>query len=179
PEVRTRADASQRSTSVRDLPARPYRHPPRGWPLRPHPHWRPDLRHDPLRKQRAPMVRATAIAPQPIARRGTESCPNFPLGADHGQFGSEAGVMFECSGAVVTGVAEENATTILAQMTAGFAFGQLVGPVASAAFERFTANASVGLSYAMRLAAAGLMISAIYLGQETRQRNQFKEHCHG
>lgn len=75
--------------------------------------------------------------------------------------------------------AEENATTILAQMTAGFAFGQLVGPVASAAFERFTADAWVGVSYAMRLAAAGLMISALYLEQETRQRNQFKEHCHG
>ena len=75
--------------------------------------------------------------------------------------------------------AEENATTILAQMTAGFAFGQLMGPVTSAAFARFTADASVGLSYAMRLAAAGLMISAIYLGQESRQRNHFKEDCHG
>ena len=30
---------------------------------RPHPRRRPDLRHDPLRQQRAPMVRATAIAP--------------------------------------------------------------------------------------------------------------------
>ncbi|HEY2360635.1 MAG TPA: YbfB/YjiJ family MFS transporter [Candidatus Angelobacter sp.] len=75
--------------------------------------------------------------------------------------------------------AEENATTILAQMTAGFAFGQLVGPVASAVFARFTADALVGLSYAMRLAAAGLMISAMYLGHESRQRNKFKEHCHG
>lgn len=74
--------------------------------------------------------------------------------------------------------AEENATAILAQMTAGFAFGQLVGPVASAAFVRLTADASVGLSYAMQLAAAGLMITAMYLGHETRHRNQFKEHCH-
>ena len=31
------------------------------------PHRRPDLRHDPLRDQRAPMVRATAIAPEPVA----------------------------------------------------------------------------------------------------------------
>jgi MFS family permease len=75
--------------------------------------------------------------------------------------------------------AEENATAILAHMTAGFAFGQLVGPVASAVFARFTADASVGLSYAMRLAAAGLMISAMYLGHESRQRNHFKEHSHG
>ena len=35
--------------------------------LRPHPHRRPDLRHDPLRQQRAPVVRAAAIAPEPIA----------------------------------------------------------------------------------------------------------------
>lgn len=75
--------------------------------------------------------------------------------------------------------AKENATAILAQMTAGFAFGQLVGPVASAAFVRLTADASIGLRYAMQLAAAGLMISAMYLGHETRRRNHFKEHCHG
>ena len=66
-QVRPRADASQRSAGVRRLPARPDRHPPRDRPLRPHPHRRPDLRHDPLREQRAPMVRATAIAPEPIA----------------------------------------------------------------------------------------------------------------
>ena len=46
----------------------PDRHPPRDRPLRAHPHRRPDLRHDPLRQQRAPMVRATAIAPEPVAR---------------------------------------------------------------------------------------------------------------
>ncbi len=37
------------------------------------PHRRPDLRHDPLREQRAPMVRATAIAPEPIASIQTRS----------------------------------------------------------------------------------------------------------
>ena len=37
--------------------------PPRDRPLRPHPHRRSDLRHDPLRQHRAPMVRAAAIAP--------------------------------------------------------------------------------------------------------------------
>ena len=42
---------------------------------RPHPHRRPDLRHDPLRQQRAPMVRAAAIAPEPIANfRGVDVC---------------------------------------------------------------------------------------------------------
>ena len=34
---------------------------------RPHPRRRPDLRHDPLRQQRAPVVRAAAIAPEPVA----------------------------------------------------------------------------------------------------------------
>ena len=63
PEVRPRADASQRSAGIRSLPARPYRHPPRDRPLRPHAHRRADLRHDPVREHRAPMVRAAAIAP--------------------------------------------------------------------------------------------------------------------
>ena len=36
----------------------PDRHPPRGRPVRPHPRRRPDLRHDPLRQQRAALVRA-------------------------------------------------------------------------------------------------------------------------
>ena len=75
--------------------------------------------------------------------------------------------------------AEENATVILAQMTAGFAFGQLAGPVVSAAVGRITADASVALSYAMQLAAAGLIVSAMYLWYENRQRNHMKEHCHG
>ena len=50
------------------LPARRDRRPPRGRPLRPRPRRRPDPRHDPLREQRAPVVRATAIAPWPIVR---------------------------------------------------------------------------------------------------------------
>lgn len=68
--------------------------------------------------------------------------------------------------------AEENATVILAQMTAGFAFGQLMGPVVSAALGRITADGLVALSYAMQLAAAGLIASAMYLWYESRQRNQ-------
>jgi RNA polymerase sigma-70 factor (TIGR02960 family) len=42
------------------------RHPPRDRPFRPDPHRQPDLRHHPFRGQRAAMVRATAITPQPI-----------------------------------------------------------------------------------------------------------------
>jgi MFS family permease len=75
--------------------------------------------------------------------------------------------------------AEDDATAILARMTAGFAFGQLMGPVASAAFAHLTPDASVGLRYGMQLAAAGLLITAIYLVQEDRQRTRAKEHYHG
>ena len=67
PEVRPRADEGQRSAGVRDLPSRPQRrHPPRDRPRRPHPRRRPDQRDHPLRQQRAPVVRAAAIAPGPI-----------------------------------------------------------------------------------------------------------------
>jgi Sigma-70, region 4 len=64
PAVRRRADTSQRTAGIRGLPARPHRHPPRDRPVRPHPHRRPDLRHDPLRQQRAPIVRATTNPPE-------------------------------------------------------------------------------------------------------------------
>jgi RNA polymerase sigma-70 factor (TIGR02960 family) len=67
PQIRPRTDASQRPAGVRGVSARPRRHRPRGQPHRPHPHRRPDLRHDPLRERRVPMVRATAIAPEPVA----------------------------------------------------------------------------------------------------------------
>ena len=62
-------DASQRPARVRGLPARPHRHPPR----RPAStsltlSRRPDLRHDPLRQQRAAVVRAAARSlPRPVA----------------------------------------------------------------------------------------------------------------
>jgi len=41
---------------------RAHRHQPRGWPIRPDPLRQPDQRNDPLREQRAPIVRAAAIA---------------------------------------------------------------------------------------------------------------------
>jgi hypothetical protein len=67
--------------------ARPYWHPPWDRPYHPHPHRRSDLRHDPLRQERAPMVRATAIAPEPIASfravdvRGSEGRSAFERGS--------------------------------------------------------------------------------------------------
>ena len=59
----TSSRASQRPARVRGLPARPGRHPPRDRLLRAHPGRRPDLRHDPLRGQRAAVVRAAALTP--------------------------------------------------------------------------------------------------------------------
>src|SRR5262249_27936757 len=70
PPVRPRADPSQRPARVRGLPARPGRNPPRDRLLRAHPCRRPDLRHDPLRGQRAAVVRAAALTPEPIASTG-------------------------------------------------------------------------------------------------------------
>jgi RNA polymerase sigma factor (sigma-70 family) len=62
-----RVGAGQRPAGVRSLPAHPGGPAPRDRPVRPHPGRRPDLRHDPLREQRAPVVRAAAITPEPIA----------------------------------------------------------------------------------------------------------------
>ena len=66
PEIRPRPYASQRSTCLRHVPPRSRRRPRRNRDVRAHPHRRPDLRHDSLRKQRVPMVRATAIVSPPI-----------------------------------------------------------------------------------------------------------------
>jgi predicted MFS family arabinose efflux permease len=67
--------------------------------------------------------------------------------------------------------AEEHATLILGRMTAGFAFGQLMGPIASAVIGRFTADFSTALNYALVLAAAGLLSSTFYLWREVRRHN--------
>ena len=75
--------------------------------------------------------------------------------------------------------AEQNATAVLARMTAGFAFGQLMGPIASAVLGRVTTDYSTALSLALLLAASGLIASAIYLRQEVRRHTYLKAHCHG
>ncbi len=70
--VRPRANPSQRSARVRRLPARPGRNPPRDRLLCAHPGRRPDLRYHPLRGQRAAVVRATTLTPEPIASTGPD-----------------------------------------------------------------------------------------------------------
>ena len=65
--------------------------------------------------------------------------------------------------------AEGNATLVLGRMTAGFALGQLLGPLASAAMGRFTDDFTTALNHALVLAAAGLLLSAFYLWREARQ----------
>lgn len=65
--------------------------------------------------------------------------------------------------------AEGNATLVLGRMTAGFALGQLLGPLASAAIGRFTDDFTTALNHALVLAAAGLLSSAFYLWREARQ----------
>lgn len=59
--------------------------------------------------------------------------------------------------------AQGNATALLGKMTAGFAFGQLMGPVVSAIIGVFVHDYSMALSLALTLSAAGLLISAFYL----------------
>ncbi len=67
--------------------------------------------------------------------------------------------------------AQGNATVALGRMTAGFASGQLMGPVASAAIGRFTADYSAALNYVLLMSAAGLLLSAFYLWREGRRHN--------
>jgi MFS family permease len=59
--------------------------------------------------------------------------------------------------------AEGQATRVLGRMTAGFALGQLAGPLASAGIARFTANEAQALHMALALSALGLLASAVYL----------------
>jgi predicted MFS family arabinose efflux permease len=59
--------------------------------------------------------------------------------------------------------AEGQATRVLGRMTAGFALGQLAGPLASAGIARFTASEAQALHLALGLSASGLLASAIYL----------------
>lgn len=67
--------------------------------------------------------------------------------------------------------AQGNATVILGRMTAGFAFGQLMGLIASVAIGHFTTNYSTALSAALALSAVGLLLSAFYLWREVHRHN--------
>jgi len=66
--------------------------------------------------------------------------------------------------------AEVSAIIILARMTAGFALGQLSGPVVTGVLGHFSANASGALNRGLELASAALFLSAIYLWKEDRCR---------
>jgi MFS family permease len=63
-----------------------------------------------------------------------------------------------------------SATVVLARMTAGFALGQLLGPVILGVLRLFSANISFALNYGSELAAAALFFSGIYLWKEDRFR---------
>ena len=58
---------------------------------------------------------------------------------------------------------EGDATAVLGRMTAGFAFGQLMGPVISSVVGRFTPDFSTALNFALDLSALSLLLSAFYL----------------
>jgi MFS family permease len=66
--------------------------------------------------------------------------------------------------------AEASATVVLARMTAGFAVGQLSGPVIFGILGHFSASASSALEHGLELASAALFLSAIYLWKEDRCR---------
>lgn len=66
--------------------------------------------------------------------------------------------------------AEGQATAVLGRMTAGFALGQLLGPLTSAVMGRFTADFATALNHALVLSAAGLLASAAYLWREARRQ---------
>jgi MFS family permease len=66
--------------------------------------------------------------------------------------------------------AEARATIVLARMTAGFALGQLLGPVIFGVLGHLSANASGALNHGLELASAALFLSAIYLWKEDRCR---------
>jgi MFS family permease len=64
--------------------------------------------------------------------------------------------------------AEGQATRALGRMTAGFALGQLAGPLASAGIARLTADHDGSLRLALALSALGLLASAVYLWRTWR-----------
>jgi MFS family permease len=66
--------------------------------------------------------------------------------------------------------AEASATIVLARMTAGFALGQLLGPVIFGILTHFSANASGALNHGLELASTALFLSAIYLWKEDHCR---------
>jgi MFS family permease len=62
--------------------------------------------------------------------------------------------------------AETRATQVLGRMTAGFALGQLVGPLVNAGIGRLAATEAGALRIALALSAAGLLGSGYYLWRQ-------------
>jgi len=62
-----------------------------------------------------------------------------------------------------------DATAVLGRMTAGFALGQLMGPVVSAGIGRLTPDHTLALDLALAASAAGLLSSAYYLWRRERR----------
>jgi MFS family permease len=62
--------------------------------------------------------------------------------------------------------AHGKAAEVLGRMTAGFAFGQLMGPVVTGAIGQLTGHSPSSLHYALTITAAGLILSAVYLWRE-------------
>lgn len=62
-----------------------------------------------------------------------------------------------------------NATGVLGQMTAAFALGQLMGPVAVYFIGQFTTHYSTALKSALLASVAGLLLSAFYLARQSRR----------
>jgi len=72
--------------------------------------------------------------------------------------------------------AEGQATRVLARMTAGFALGQLAGPLVSAGIARLSATDTGALRLALALSATGLLASAVYLWRlRSRERSTNEE----
>lgn len=59
-----------------------------------------------------------------------------------------------------------HSTALLGQMTAGFALGQLLGPVASAGIGFFVADYTTALHYGLWVSALGLVASGVYLWRQ-------------
>jgi hypothetical protein len=72
--------------------------------------------------------------------------------------------------------AEGQATRVMGRMTAGFALGQLAGPLVSAGIARLTATDTAALRLALALSALGLLASAVYLWRlRSREESTNKE----
>jgi len=69
-------------------------------------------------------------------------------------------------------------TALVARMTTAFAAGQIAGPVASSLLLYVPALAKTGLNVALQLAAASLVLSALWLWRESRQPTFDKEMSH-